>query len=89
MNKRQTRPLEKILERPTRADIAWTDVQSLLRALGAEIREGNGSRVRVVLRNHILNIHKPHPQKELGRYAVELVRDFLKITGVDHDEKHP
>jgi hypothetical protein len=89
MNRRQQRSLEKIFERPTRADISWTDVQSLLGALGAEIREGRGSRVRVVLRNHILNMHKPHPRKELGKYAVELVRDFLKIAGVGHDEKHP
>jgi hypothetical protein len=88
MNRRQQRSLEKIFERPTRADIAWTEVQSLLGALGAEIREGRGSRVRVVIRNHILNMHKPHPRKELGKYAVELVRDFLKIAGVGHDEKH-
>jgi len=88
MNKRQQRSLERIFERPARADIAWTDVESLLLALGAEIREGSGSRVRVVLRNHILNMHKPHPRKELGKYAVELVRDFLKIAGVGHDEKH-
>jgi hypothetical protein len=89
MNKRQQRSLERIFERPTRADIAWTDVQSLLRALGAEIRQGTGSRIRVVLRKHILNMHEPHPRKELGKYAVELVRDFLKIAGVGHDEKHP
>jgi hypothetical protein len=61
----------------------------LLGALGAEIREGKGSRIRVVLRNQILNMHKPHPRKELGKYAVKLVRDFLKIAGVGHDEKHP
>ncbi|MFO8089517.1 MAG: type II toxin-antitoxin system HicA family toxin [Desulfatiglandaceae bacterium] len=89
MNKKQRKTLEKILELPTRADISWPDVQSMFGALGAEIREGNGSRVRVVLRNHILNMHKPHPRKELGKYAVELVRDFLKIAGVGHDEKHP
>jgi len=86
-SRRQQRSLEKIFERPTRADMSWTDVQSLLGALGAEIREGSGSRIRVVLKNHVLNMHKPHPRKELGKYAVELVRDFLKITGVDHDEK--
>ncbi|HDR15067.1 MAG TPA: type II toxin-antitoxin system HicA family toxin [Desulfobacteraceae bacterium] len=67
MNKKQLKCLEKILERPTRADISWPDVQSLLGAFGAEIREGKGSRVRVVLRNHILNMHKPHPRKELGK----------------------
>jgi hypothetical protein len=61
----------------------------LLGALGAEIREGRGSRIRVVLKNHVLNMHKPHPRKELGKYAVELVREFLKVAGVDRDEKHP
>ncbi len=88
MNKKQQKTLKKIFERPTRADISWSDVKSLLRACNADIREGKGSRTRIVLKSQILNLHKPHPQKELKKYAVELVRDFLKIAGVNHHAKH-
>ena len=85
MNKKQRRTLQKILETPTRSDIEWDDVRSLLTACGADIREGRGSRVRITLNNDVLNLHSPHPHKELKKYSVELVRDFLKITGVGHE----
>mgnify|MGYP006276424727 CR=1 FL=1 len=74
--------MDRIFERPTRVDIAWSDVESLLRACGAELREGRGSRVAVVLGGGILRLHKPHPQKELKRYAVEHVREFLENLGI-------
>jgi len=74
--------LQKIFDRPTRSDIEWLRVRSLLTACGAEILEGRGSRIRVVLNRRILNLHTPHPGKELKKYAVELVRDFLEISGV-------
>ncbi len=82
MNKKQLRTLQKIFGMPTRSDIEWNEVRTLLTAYGADIREGKGSRVRIILNNRILNLHSPHPQKELKKYAVELVRDFLKTTGV-------
>ncbi len=82
MNKKQLRTLQKIFDTPTRSDIEWNEVRTLLTACGADIREGKGSRVRIILNNRILNLHSPHPQKELKKYAVELVRDFLKTIGV-------
>ncbi len=39
--------------------------------------QGDGSRVRFDLQGISLNIHSPHPQKELKRYQVKAVRDFL------------
>ena len=82
MNKKQQKTLKKIFAKPTRADIAWNEVESLLAACDAHISEGRGSRIRIVLSNQVLNLHTPHPQKELKKYAVELVRDFLRNTGV-------
>lgn len=83
MNAKQRKTLEKIFEKPTRSDVEWNEIKSLLTACGAEIREGKGSRVRIVLNNRILNLHSPHPQKEMKKYAVGLVRDFLILTGVN------
>ena len=82
VNKKQQKTLKKIFETPTRSDIKWSEVQSLLSACKAEITEGKGSRLRVVMNNRFLNLHKPHPQKEMKKYAVELVRDFLINAGV-------
>jgi len=49
MNGKQRRTLEAIFARPTRSDIAWSDKESLFRALGATVAQGRGSRVRVNL----------------------------------------
>jgi hypothetical protein len=43
--------LEAIFEKPERANIAWRDVETLFIALGAEVSEGSGSRVRVALKD--------------------------------------
>jgi hypothetical protein len=83
VNRRQQRTLERIFERPTRADVRWDELSSLLRALGAEGVEGSGSRVKFVFADGpILSLHRPHPRPELRKYAVEQVRDFLADHGM-------
>jgi len=49
VNKKQYRTLEAIFENPIHANIAWRDIEALFLALGAEISEGRGSRIRVAL----------------------------------------
>jgi len=86
MNKRQRRALARIFERPTRSDVRWDELASLMRALGAEEHQGAGSRVRFVLGGSILSLHRPHPKPELRKYAVEDVRDFLAARGIEPEE---
>jgi len=52
-----------------------------MNALGGEIRYGDGSSVRIDLKGESINVHSPHPQKELKRYAVRLLRELLTRTG--------
>jgi hypothetical protein len=54
----------------------------LINGLGGEIRQNNGSRVRIDLNSHSLNIHSPHPQKEVKQYVVKLLREFLEKAGI-------
>ena len=82
MNKRQRKTLADIYEKPTRCDVSWRAVESLFRAIGADIFEGKGSRVSVVLDKRVLDIHKPHPSSLINKYAVEKIRDFLAMIGV-------
>ena len=65
-----------------RANIDWHDVESLLSALGAELSEGRGSRVRVALNGVRATFHEPHPEKEIGKGAVRSLRDFLISAGI-------
>lgn len=49
MNSKQQKTYEDIFKDPVQANIEWKDIESLFIALGAEISEGNGSRIRVKL----------------------------------------
>ena len=82
MNKKHRKTLESIFANPVRANIVWKDIESLFLTLGAEISEGNGSRVRVALNGIRAVFHRPHPQKETKRGAVKSVRRFLQEAGV-------
>ena len=79
---RHRKTLEAVYAEPTRANIAWNDVEALFRALGAEVTQGRGSRVRVALGGVRAVFHEPHPEKEISKSAVESVREFLGSAGV-------
>ena len=82
MNKKNKTTLAAIFENPVRSDILWKDIESLLYALGAEISEGRGSRVRIVLQSIRAVFHRPHPRKETDKGSVRSMRRFLISTGV-------
>jgi hypothetical protein len=69
--------LAAVFADPVRAGIVWRDIEALFVACGAEISEGNGSRVRVALNGVRAVFHRPHPQKETDKGAVKSVRRFL------------
>ena len=77
MNKRQKDTLALIFKNPVQPSIGWTDIESLFRALGAEISEGRGSRVRIALNGVRAVFHRPHPQPTTDKGAVKSVRKFL------------
>jgi hypothetical protein len=81
MNKKQRQTLNRIFEKPERSDIPWANIESLFQALGAEITEGRGSRVRVALKDVKAVFHRPHPERVTEKGAVKSVRRFLKEAG--------
>jgi hypothetical protein len=82
VNKKQSRTLERIFEQPVRCDILWTDIEKLFQALGADISEGRGSRVRVALTDVRAVFHRPHPERVTNQSTIRSVRKFLKEAGV-------
>jgi hypothetical protein len=74
--------LRAIFEAPVRANITWTDIEALLVALGAEVSEGSGSRVRIALNGVRAVFHRPHPRKETDRGAVVSMRRLLQQAEV-------
>ncbi len=82
MNKKT---IENIYKRPIPNNILWADIENLFVALGAEISEGAGSRVRVKLNDARAVFHRPHPEKVTDKGAVNSVKRFLDNAGVKYD----
>ena len=69
-----------IFAEPIRSNVVWDDIEGLFRALGADVTEGQGSRVRVKLEGVRAVFHRPHPEKECDKGALKSVRRFLSET---------
>ena len=74
--------LKAIFDDSIRASIPWRDIESMLKAAGAEGTDGAGLRVRVAVNGVRAVFHRPHPQKETDKGAVRSVRRFLIEAGV-------
>jgi len=78
VDSKHRKTLQAIFEKPERANIAWRDIEALFIALGADVSEGSGARVRVALKKVRAVFHRPHPRKEANKAAVKSVRRFLE-----------
>lgn len=82
MRKKHLKTLEQIYARPVSGTIKWADIEALFIELGAEISEGNGSRVRVRLFGDRRVFHRPHPSPDTDKGAVAAIREWLKENKV-------
>ncbi len=82
MNAKHRRTLAAVFAKPTSAAVKFSEIESLIRALGGTITEREGSRVKIELRGEQWRCHRPHPGKEAKRYQVEEVRELLQRVGV-------
>lgn len=83
MNGRQKKTLQSVFTDPVSGTIAWAAVESLLVAVGCNVIEGNGSRVRFEKDGLIASFHRPHPAKEAKRYQIRDAREFLVKLGIE------
>jgi hypothetical protein len=79
---RHRRTLDAVFADPVRSDVPWKDVERLFSAVGAQITEGRGSRVRVALGGVRAVFHRPHPQPAIDKGALKSVRRFLTEAGI-------
>ena len=85
VNSKQKKTLKNIFQNPVKCSVLWPDIESLFLAYGAQIEEGSGSRVCVMLNGVVAVFHRPHPQKETDKGALKYVRRFLENAGVKHN----
>ena len=81
MKTKHRKTLAAIFAKPTKANIKFSDIEVLVKALGGEIREGDGSRVVLEISGKKEYAHRPHPRKEARKYLIEKIREWL--TGLE------
>ncbi|MEM8673106.1 MAG: type II toxin-antitoxin system HicA family toxin [Cyanobacteria bacterium P01_G01_bin.67] len=86
MNNKHRQTLKAIFAVPIRSDIKWTSIESLFKALGAEISQGRGSRVRVSLNGVKAVFHEPHPERETDKGTVKSVNEFLENAEIKSED---
>jgi hypothetical protein len=82
MNQKHRRTLTAIFAEPIRANVNWDHIEALLKACGADLSEGAGSRVRIELNGVRAVFHRPHLRKETDKGALRSMRRFLTEAGV-------
>ena len=82
VNRKHRKTLELIFSRPVSGNIKWVDIKGLLKGLGAEMEEREGSRVVIFLFGEVRVYHRPHPSPSTDKGAVASIRDWLKVNGV-------
>ena len=83
MNRQQSKTLAALFTKPTVGNLNFTAIESLVIALGGEVKEGEGSRVALRMGDAVMHTHRPHPGKEAKKYQVEEAREFLRRAGVE------
>jgi len=82
VNRKHRKTLQAIFAKPTSPSIVFNDIEVLLVALGGQVHEREGSRVKITIKEEQWRCHRPHPGKEAKRYQVEEIRDLLERIGV-------
>ncbi|NDC09093.1 MAG: type II toxin-antitoxin system HicA family toxin [Oxalobacteraceae bacterium] len=82
MNSTHRKTLEAVFVDPVLRSLEWRRIETLLIAIGCQVIEGNGSRVRFEKNGVVTTFHRPHPSKEAKPYQVRDAREFLISIGV-------
>lgn len=81
MNTKHRKTLRAVFTKPTSPSIVFNDIEALLVALGGQVHEREGSRVKITIKGEQWRCHRPHPGKEAKRYQVEEIRELLERIG--------
>jgi hypothetical protein len=72
--------LKKFLDTPIRRDLTFDELSTLLLSCGYKRIEGSGSAVKFYhkVKDHLINLHKPHPSNVLKIYIIKQIQQKLK-----------
>ena len=90
LSNKHRKTLLDIWKVPPLANLKWTRVESLIRAVGGKIEQGNGSRVRFVIDGRVGRFHTPHKNGiNTDKGAVSSLRKYLTDCSITPDSTNP
>lgn len=82
MNSKHEKTLKAIFTKPAASNIRFSDIEAMVIGLGGEVREGEGSRVALLINGGVKHAHRPHPGKEAKQYQIKEIKEWLTAVGV-------
>lgn len=82
VKRKHDKTLAAIFAHPVSANVQWSDIEALFKALGADIEGREGSRIEVILFGEVQVYHRPHPEPTADKGAIASVRKWLESHGV-------
>ncbi len=84
MNHHHRKVLHSLFAHPVSGNISFKDVESVLKELGADIENRNGSRIAVTLNGKTHLFH--HVSHDLPKDEVAQIRKFLSESGITPEQ---
>lgn len=66
------------MQKPVSGTIKWREIEAMLKEMGANISEREGSRIGVKLCGEDRVFHRPHPSPDTEKGAVAALAKWLK-----------
>jgi hypothetical protein len=85
VNSKHRKTLIAIFANPTTGTLKFSAIESLLIALGAELHESEGSRIKFTLDGDAWHTHRPHPEKRPKSTRWKACENFWNATERHHE----
>lgn len=81
LSRKHQKTLEAVFA--VRANIRVKDIESLVKAVGGDVEERAGSRVKFQIGNTVAVFHRPHPRPQTSMGTARQIRTFLVAAGIE------
>ncbi|MCW8930320.1 MAG: type II toxin-antitoxin system HicA family toxin [Gammaproteobacteria bacterium] len=82
MSKKHQKVLSAIFSDHPSSNIHWKEVESLLKHLGAEFREGSGAGLITIINGVEYPMHRSHHNTTMSKNSLHQLRKFLESVNI-------
>ena len=87
MNHHHRKILHALFAHPISTNIGLKDVESVLKEIGAEIKQAHSGKIHAMMKGHSANFS--HSKHSLPKEEVVQVRKFIETCGIEPERDYP